>query len=161
VACTVYAKRNRELFDRYRNNRNTTNPNFNVQFNAVFLLLGTKRLSRHGTILCGQFIEEMSDSWTEKDQLEMIDQLRDRQARAWKKWEARIGEITFATYQLFNSGMDWRSSFQNPRSTSTSSNASSKGKQGTVFLEVIEIRGLRGMRGLTVILEKTHWRPTS
>jgi hypothetical protein len=40
-------------------------------------------------------------------------------------------------------------------------NASSKGKQGTVFLEVIEIRGPRGMRGLMVILEKTHWRPTS
>jgi hypothetical protein len=92
MAQTVYAKRNSELFSRYRNNKHSKGPNFQTQFNAVFLLLGTKRLSRHGTILCGKFIEEMSDCWTSRDQLEMIDQLRERQARAWKKWEARIAE---------------------------------------------------------------------
>ena len=91
-ARTVYAARNAELFSRYRNNKKLKEPNFQTQFNAVFLLLGTKRLSRHGTILCGKFIEEMSDTWTDKDQLEMIDQLRERQARAWKKWAARIAE---------------------------------------------------------------------
>jgi hypothetical protein len=92
VAQTVYALRNQELLARYRNNKKSANPNFNRQWNAVFLLLGTKRLSRHNTILCGKWIDEMADSWTEKDQLEMIDQLRERQARAWKKWEARIAE---------------------------------------------------------------------
>jgi len=92
VATTLYAKRNSELFSRYRNNKKLKEPNFQTQFNAVFLLLGTKRLSRHGTILCGKFIEEMSDCWTSRDQLEMIDQLRERQARAWKKWAARIAE---------------------------------------------------------------------
>jgi hypothetical protein len=91
-AQTVYAARNAELFARYRNNKKLKEPNFQTQFNAVFLLLGTKRLSRHGTILCGKFIEEMSDCWTSRDQLEMIDQLRERQARAWKKWAARIAE---------------------------------------------------------------------
>jgi hypothetical protein len=91
-AQTVYAARNQELLSRYRNNKKSKEANFTTQFNAVFLLLGTKRLSRHNTILCGKWIDEMSDAWTDKDQLEMIDQLRTRQARAWKKWEARIAE---------------------------------------------------------------------
>jgi hypothetical protein len=49
-------------------------------------------LSRHNVILCGKFINQMGDTWTGRDQMEMIDQLRERQARSWKRWEKRIEE---------------------------------------------------------------------
>jgi hypothetical protein len=93
-AQTVYAVRNKELKARYTNNANlkVKPQDFNTQFNAVFLLLGTKRLSRHNTILCGKWIDEMADKWTSIDQLVMIDQLRERQTKSWKKWEKRIAE---------------------------------------------------------------------
>jgi hypothetical protein len=92
MATTVTAARCAELIARYRNNRTSKEPDFITQFNAIFHLLGRLRLSRHNVILCGKFINEMADSWTSKDQLEMIDQLRERQARSWKRWEKRIAE---------------------------------------------------------------------
>jgi hypothetical protein len=92
VACTVTAARCAELIARYRGNKNSKEPSFTTQFNAVFHLLGRLRLSRHNCILCGKFIHEMADAWTEQSQREMIDQLRERQVRAWKRWEARIAE---------------------------------------------------------------------
>ena len=54
----------------------------------MWLLLGRLKLSRHNVILCGKFINQMADSSTSKDQLEMIDQLRERQARSWKRWRS-------------------------------------------------------------------------
>jgi hypothetical protein len=91
-AMTVYAARNAELVSRYRNNKKSKESNFETQFNAVWHLLGTKRLSRHNVILCGKFINEMADVWISEGQLEMIDQLRERQERAWRRWEKRIEE---------------------------------------------------------------------
>jgi hypothetical protein len=92
MATTVDAARCAELIARYRNNRTSKEPDFVTQFNAIFHLLGRLRLSRHNVILCGKFINQMADTWTGKDQLEMIDQLRQRQARSWKRWEQRISE---------------------------------------------------------------------
>ena len=92
MACTVDAARCAELISRYRNNSTSKEPHFTTQWNAVWLLLGRLKLSRHNVILCGKFINQMADSWTSKDQLEMIDQLRERQARSWKRWEKRIAE---------------------------------------------------------------------
>jgi hypothetical protein len=92
VACTVDAARCAELVNRYKNNKASKEPDFVTQFNAVFHLLGRLRLSRHNTILAGKFINQMADTWTGKDQLEMIDQLRERQARSWKRWEKRMAE---------------------------------------------------------------------
>src|SRR5580704_1126129 len=92
MATTVSARRCAELIARYRGNKNSKEPSFTTQFNAVFHLLGRLRLSRHNAILCGKFINEMADTWTDKDQLEMIESLRERQARAWKRWETRIAE---------------------------------------------------------------------
>jgi hypothetical protein len=92
MATTVDAARCAELIARYRNNRASQSPDFITQFNAVFHLLGRLRLSRHNVILCGKFINQMADAWAGKDQLEMIDQLRQRQARSWKRWEQRIAE---------------------------------------------------------------------
>ena len=92
MATTVDAARCAELISRYRNNSTSKQPNFTTQWNAVWLLLGRLKLSRHNVILCGKFINQMADSWTSKDQLEMIDQLRERQARSWKRWEKRIAE---------------------------------------------------------------------
>jgi hypothetical protein len=92
MATTVDAARCAELISRYRSNKQSKDPNFITQFNAVWHLLGRLRLSRHNVILCGKFIVEMQDSWKERDQLEMIDQLRERQARSWKRWEKRIAE---------------------------------------------------------------------
>jgi hypothetical protein len=92
VACTVDAARCAELVNRYKNNKASKEPDFVTQFNAVFHLLGRLRLSRHNTILAGKFINQMADTWTGRDQMEMIDQLRERQARSWKRWEKRIAE---------------------------------------------------------------------
>jgi hypothetical protein len=99
VATTVSARRCAELIARYRSNKNSKEPSFTTQFNAVFHLLGRLRLSRHNCILLGKFIAEMQDKWTEKDQLEMIDQLRERQERAWRRWEKRITERAAAKLQ--------------------------------------------------------------
>jgi hypothetical protein len=93
---TVYAARNAELVSRYRSNQKSKEPSFETQFNAVWHLLGTKRLSRHNTILCGKFIDEMTDAWTEQSQREMVDQLRERQERAWRRWEKRIADLEAA-----------------------------------------------------------------
>ena len=92
MATTVDAARCAELIARYRNNKSSKEPDFVTQFNAVFHLLGRLRLSRHNVILCGKFINQMADTWMSKDQLEMIDALRERQARSWKRWEKRIEE---------------------------------------------------------------------
>jgi hypothetical protein len=92
MACTVDAARCAELIARYRGNKTSKEPSFTTQFNAVFHLLGRLRLSRHNVILCGKFINEMADTWNDKEQLEMIDQLRARQQRSWKRWETRIAE---------------------------------------------------------------------
>jgi hypothetical protein len=92
VATTVDAARCAELIARYRNNKTLKEPNFTTQWNSVWLLLGRLKLSRHNVILCGKFINEMADNWTSPDQLEMIEQLRERQARSWKRWEKRIAE---------------------------------------------------------------------
>lgn len=92
MATTVDAARCAELIARYRNNKSSKEPDFVTQFNAVFHLLGRLRLSRHNTILAGKFINQMADTWTGRDQMEMIDQLRERQARSWKRWEKRIAE---------------------------------------------------------------------
>src|SRR5713226_2459255 len=92
MATTVDAARCAELIARYRNNRTSKEPEFVTQFNAVFHLLGRLRLSRHNVILAGKFINQMADTWTGRDQMEMIDQLRERQARSWKRWEKRIAE---------------------------------------------------------------------
>ena len=93
---TVYAARNAELVSRYRSNQKSKEPSFETQFNAVWHLLGMKRLSRHNTILCGKFINEMAETWTEQSQRERIDQLRERQERAWRRWEKRIADIEAA-----------------------------------------------------------------
>jgi hypothetical protein len=92
VATTVDAARCAELISRYRNNSKSKEPNFTTQWNAVWLLLGRLKLSRHNVILCGKFINEIADTWTSPDQLEMVQQLRERQARSWKRWEKRIAE---------------------------------------------------------------------
>jgi hypothetical protein len=92
MATTVDAARCAELISRYRNNNKSKEPDFVTQFNAVWHLLGRLRLSRHNVILCGKFIVEMADTWTSTDQLEMIDRLRERQARSWERWEKRIAE---------------------------------------------------------------------
>jgi hypothetical protein len=92
VATTVTAARCAELIARYRNNKSSKEPDFVTQFNAVFHLLGRLRLSRHNVILCGKFINQMADTWTGRDQMEMIDQLRQRQARSWQRWQKRIEE---------------------------------------------------------------------
>jgi hypothetical protein len=92
VACTVDAARCAELIARYRNNRTSKEPDFVTQFNAVFHLLGRLKLSRHNVILAGKFINQMADTWTSRDQTEMVDQLRERQARSWKRWEKRIAD---------------------------------------------------------------------
>ena len=92
MATTVDAKRCSELIARYRGNVKSQSPNFTTQFNAVFHLLGRLRLSRHNVILCGKFIAEMQDTWKDVDQMELIDRLRERQQRSWKRWEARIAE---------------------------------------------------------------------
>jgi hypothetical protein len=96
VPPTIYARRHAELKQRYLSNRDSKTPTFQTQHNALFLLLGTKRLSRHGVILCGKWITEMQDAWTAPDQREMIDQLRERQERAWRRWEKRIADIEAA-----------------------------------------------------------------
>jgi hypothetical protein len=92
VATTVDAARCAELIARFRNNSKSKEPNFTTQWNAVWLLLGRLKLSRHNVILCGKFINEMADNWTSPDQLEMTEQLRERQARSWKRWEKRVAE---------------------------------------------------------------------
>jgi|SRR5580692_2322133 hypothetical protein len=92
MATTVSARRCAELIARYRGNKNSKEPSFTTQFNAVFHLLGRLRLSRHNCILCGKFINEMADTWTKQSQREMIDQLRERQERAWRRWEKRIAD---------------------------------------------------------------------
>jgi hypothetical protein len=96
MATTVDAARCAELIAQYRRNRQSKSPNFVTQFNAVWHLLGRLRLSRHNVILCGKFINEMADTWTDKDQLEMIDRLRERQQRSWARWEKRIAEYAAA-----------------------------------------------------------------
>ena len=96
MATTVDAARCAELIARYRGNRDSQSPNFTTQFNAVFHLLGRLRLSRHNVILAGKFINAMADTWTAPDQLELIDSLRLRQQRSWKRWEARIAEYAAA-----------------------------------------------------------------
>ena len=78
MATTVSARRCAELIARYRGNKNSKEPSFTTQFNAVFHLLGRLRLSRHNCILCGKFINEMADTWIDRDQLEMIESLRER-----------------------------------------------------------------------------------
>ena len=92
MATTVDAARCAELIARFRNNSKSKEPNFTTQWNAVWLLLGRLKLSRHNVILCGKFINEMADNWTSPDQLEMTEQLRERQARSWKRWEKRVAE---------------------------------------------------------------------
>ena len=92
MACTVDAARCAELIARYRGNKTSKEPSFVTQFNAVFHLLGRLRLSRHNVILAGKFINEMADTWNDKEQLEMIDQLRARQQRSWERWRKRIKE---------------------------------------------------------------------
>jgi hypothetical protein len=92
MATTIDAARCAELIARFRNNSKSKEPNFTTQWNAVWLLLGRLKLSRHNVILCGKFINEMADNWTSPDQLEMTEQLRERQARSWKRWEQRIAE---------------------------------------------------------------------
>ena len=92
MATTVSARRCAELIARYRGNKNSKEPSFTTQFNAVFHLLGRLRLSRHNCILCGKFINEMADTWIDRDQLEMIESLRERQARSWDRWKKRIEE---------------------------------------------------------------------
>jgi hypothetical protein len=92
VPPTIYARRHAELKQRYLSNRDSKTPTFQTQHNALFLLLGTKRLSRHNVILAGRWINEMADAWTAPDQQEMVHQLRERQERAWRRWEKRIAE---------------------------------------------------------------------
>lgn len=92
MATTLAAARCAELIARYRNNSKSKEPNFTTQWNSVWLLLGRLKLSRHNVILAGKFITEMQDFWTSRDQMEMLDQLRERQARSWKRWEKRIAE---------------------------------------------------------------------
>jgi hypothetical protein len=91
-AMTIYAQRNAELRQRYANNKKSKEPSFETQWNALWHLANTKRLSRHGVIWLGKAINEMSDVWPEQAQQEMIETLRERQARAWKRWETRIAE---------------------------------------------------------------------
>jgi hypothetical protein len=89
---TIYARRHAELKLRYTANRNSKNPTFEPQYNAIFHLLGTKRLSRHNTILCGKWILEMQDAWTAPDQQAKLAELSDRHAKAWARWQRRIEE---------------------------------------------------------------------
>lgn len=89
---TIYARRHAELKDRYKNNRDSKSPTFETQFNALFHLLNTKRLSRHNTILCGKWVLEMQDRWTASDQLPKIAELSERHAKAWARWQRRIEE---------------------------------------------------------------------
>jgi hypothetical protein len=96
MACTVDHKRCAELITRYRDNKKSKSPNFTTQFNAVFHLLGRLRLSRHNIILAGKFIAEMQDTWTDKDQMELIDSLRERQQRSWARHSKRIAEYAAA-----------------------------------------------------------------
>jgi hypothetical protein len=96
MATTVDAARCAELIARYRGNKASQSPNFTTQFNSVHHLLGRLRLSRHNIILAGKFINEMSDTWTDKDQMELIDNLRERQQRSWARWEKRTAEYAAA-----------------------------------------------------------------
>jgi hypothetical protein len=96
VAATVYAQRCDELKERYLRNSKSKEPSFVTQFNALWQLSNLGRLSRHNCIWLGKRIHEMSEAWGqqwhEQNQIEMVDQLRDRHARAWKRWEKRIEE---------------------------------------------------------------------
>jgi hypothetical protein len=96
MAATVYAQRCDELKSRFLNNSKTKEPNFITQWNALWGLSNTGRLSRHNVIWLGKQINVMSDAWHEPDQLEMIQQLRERQERAWRRWEKRIAEYAVA-----------------------------------------------------------------
>ena len=91
-AMTVYAARCSQLKDRLVANQKSANPNFTTQFNNAWALANLGRLSRMNVIWLGKRIHEMIERWVEPDQREMLDRLSDRQARAWKRWEARIAE---------------------------------------------------------------------
>ena len=92
MAATVYARRCQELKERYLNNSKSKEPSFTTQFNALFQLANLGRLSRHNCIWLGKRINEISEAWLLPDQQEMIDRLRERQERAWRRWEKRIAE---------------------------------------------------------------------
>ncbi len=92
MATTVYAQRCEELKTRYTTNAKSKEPSFTTQFNALWALSNLGRLSRLNCIWLGKRVHEMIEHWTEQDQREMLDRLQERQARAWKRWEARIAE---------------------------------------------------------------------
>jgi hypothetical protein len=94
VATTVYAQRCNELKNRYTTNSKSKEPSFVTQYNSLWHLANLGRLSRHNVIWLGKRIHEMVEAWgtTEENQREMLDRLHERQARAWKRWEARIAE---------------------------------------------------------------------
>ena len=92
MATTVYAQRCAQLKNRHTANSKSKEPCFTTQYNNLWALANLGRLSRHNVIWLGKQINAMSESWHEPDQLEKIEQLRERQARAWKRWEKRIAE---------------------------------------------------------------------
>ena len=92
MAQTVYAARCNQLKTRFVANQKSANPNFTTQFNNLWALANLGRLSRMNVIWLGKRVHEMIEHWTEQDQREMLDRLQERQARAWKRWEARIAE---------------------------------------------------------------------
>lgn len=93
MATTLSAQRCAELIARYRGNKKSQDPSFLTQHNAVHHLLGRLRLSRHNIILAGKFINEMQDAWGgNAEQLELIDTLRERQARSWARHSKRVEE---------------------------------------------------------------------
>jgi hypothetical protein len=90
VATTVYAARCNELKNRYTTNAKSKESSFVTQYNALWALSNLGRLSRMNCIWLGKRVIEMIEHWSDQDQREMLDRLQDRQARAWKRWEARI-----------------------------------------------------------------------
>jgi hypothetical protein len=92
LASTIYALRNQELKNRYTNNKKSKDPSFETQRNALWHLANTKRLSRHGCIWLGKAVNEMFDAWPGTEHQAQIEELRDRQVRAWRRFEARIAE---------------------------------------------------------------------
>jgi hypothetical protein len=92
MATTVYAQRCAQMKERFARNLDSKEPNFITQWNYLWGLSNLGRLSRMNCIWLGKQINAMSEAWHEPNQLEMIEQLRERQARAWKRWEKRIAE---------------------------------------------------------------------
>ena len=100
-AMTVYAQRCSQIKTRFLANQKSAIPSFTTQYNYLWALSNLGRLSRMNCIWLGKAIHRMIEYWLDdavevtkdkQNQREMLDQLQERQARAWKRWEARIAE---------------------------------------------------------------------